>query len=249
MIASIAVGPNTVTITPPAGWALVRRTDQATGTSNSLCGVQTARGRSRAGELDWTFSPSNTGAAGGIQAFSAQIPPSSGERAEHRLGHLERDTERDHSPHHTMIITSHGIAAPASGRRPRHEPNQSMRPEQRRSRNELCAASAAGASGAKSATATVAGTGNAHILALRRVLGSFNAFETSTAAADYRVLKTKVAGTSASAAVAALNAAKVASRPLTSETMRSILDASDNSAATRQRLPLHVAVIPDSPRI
>jgi urease accessory protein UreH len=35
LIAAIAVKPNTATITPPSGWSLIRRTDQASATANS----------------------------------------------------------------------------------------------------------------------------------------------------------------------------------------------------------------------
>jgi len=74
LIASISVGPSTATITPPAGWTLVRRTDQATGTSNSLAVYKLLAGAAEPASYDWTFSPSNTGAAGGIQASSGANP-------------------------------------------------------------------------------------------------------------------------------------------------------------------------------
>src|SRR5207247_5544398 len=74
MIASISVGPSTVTITPPAGWTLVRRTDNASGTSNSLAVYKLLAGAAEPASYSWTFSPSNTGAAGGIMAFSGADP-------------------------------------------------------------------------------------------------------------------------------------------------------------------------------
>ena len=51
MVASVAFRPNTATVTPPAGWALVRRMDNAAGTGNSLADLRQARHRRRAGEL------------------------------------------------------------------------------------------------------------------------------------------------------------------------------------------------------
>ena len=74
MIASVAVGPSTVTITQPSGWNLVRRTDNANGTSNSLAVYSKLAGASEAASYDWTFSAGNTGAAGGIMAFSGADP-------------------------------------------------------------------------------------------------------------------------------------------------------------------------------
>ncbi|MEK7426241.1 MAG: hypothetical protein AAB131_20655, partial [Actinomycetota bacterium] len=69
MIAAIGVTPSSVTITPPSGWTLLRRTDNAGGVSNSLAVYTKA---AVAGELlsyYWTFSAAAT-AVGGIQAFA-----------------------------------------------------------------------------------------------------------------------------------------------------------------------------------
>jgi len=69
MIAAVAVRPSTATITAPAGWTLVRRTDNAGPTdSNSLAVYSRLAGASEPSNYAWTFSTS-TGAAGGIQAF------------------------------------------------------------------------------------------------------------------------------------------------------------------------------------
>jgi len=236
LIASIAVGPNTVTITPPAGWGLVRRTDNASGTSNSLAVYNKLAGAAEPASYDWTFSAGNTGAAGGIQAFSGADPTIEVENGQNTASGTSSATPSVTTALiNTMIITSHGIGSASTWTWPAGmtETVDATGGSAALETNYVLQA-AAGASGAKSATATVTGTGNAHILALRRVLGSFNAFETSTAAgAITGVLKTKVAGTSASAAVAALNAAKVAVATTYVGTMRvEILDASDNSAAT-----------------
>ena len=93
--------------------------------------------------------------------------------------------------------------------------------------------SAAGPSGAKSATASTQVAGNAHILALRRVLGAFSAFETTTAAGSTSgFIKTKIAGTTVGVDIAALNAAKTAVAPYYVGTMRiEVLDSHDDSGA------------------
>src|SRR2546422_2415642 len=95
----------------------------------------------------------------------------------------------------------------------------------------LQAAPASGVS--KTATSSSAGYGNAHILALRRVLGNFNAFETSTAAgATLGVIKTKVAGTSVSLATISKNAPNNAVATTFVGTVKiEVLNASDNSGA------------------
>src|SRR5438034_7682949 len=236
MIASISVGPSTVTITPPSGWALVRRMDQASGTSNSLAVYKLLAGAAEPASYDWTFSAGHTGAAGGIQAFSGADPTIEVENGQNTASGTSSATPSVTTALiNTMIITSHGIGSASTWTPPAGmaETVDATGGSAALETNYVLQA-AAGASGVKTATATVAGTGNAHIIALRRVLGSFNAFETSTAAgAITGVLKTKVAGTSASAAVAALNAAKVAVATTYVGTMRvEVLDASDNSAAT-----------------
>ncbi|HEY7192632.1 MAG TPA: hypothetical protein VH439_02745, partial [Gemmatimonadales bacterium] len=69
MIAAIAVRPSGATITAPAGWTLIRRTNQ--GATNSLAQA-TYRRVVAAGEpasYTWTLPNTHTGAAGGIIAF------------------------------------------------------------------------------------------------------------------------------------------------------------------------------------
>ncbi len=236
LIASISVGPSTVTITPPAGWALVRRMDQAGGTSNSLAVYKLLAGASEPASYDWTFSAGHTGAAGGIQAFSGADPviAIAEENGQNTSGTAHATPSVNATYSNTMIITSYGVGATSTWTMPAgmNETADAQGGSQAFEMNwVLQAAPASGIS--KTATSSSTGYGNAHILALRRVLGSFNAFETSTAAgAITGVIKTKLAGTSASAAVVALNAAKSAVATTYVGTMRvEILDASDNSAA------------------
>lgn len=70
MIASLGVRPSTAVITPPAGWALVRRINNgaAGGTSNSLAIYSKVAGSSEPANYSWTFNTS-LGSAGGIMSF------------------------------------------------------------------------------------------------------------------------------------------------------------------------------------
>ena len=69
MVASIAVRPNTATITAPSGWTLVRRTDNTNSNPNSLATYYKVAGSSEPTSYTWTLG-SSAGAAGGIQSFS-----------------------------------------------------------------------------------------------------------------------------------------------------------------------------------
>jgi hypothetical protein len=238
MIASISVGPSTATITPPAGWTLVRRTDQATGTSNSLAVYKLLAGAAEPASYDWTFSAGHTGAAGGIMAFSGADPvlveTDSGVNTASGTAHATPSLTT--GLYNTMIITSHSVgvstattwnypvgmteAVDANGGSAALEMNYVLQ-------------AVAGASGTKSATSSTTATGNAHILALRRVLGNFNAFETSTAAgATGGVIKTKIAGGTVTLATISKNAASNAVATTFVGTAKvEVLNASDNSGA------------------
>ena len=69
MVASIAFRPSTAVITPPAGWALIRRLDNAAGSANSLAVYGKVATISEPASYTWTFNTS-TGSAGGIQSFT-----------------------------------------------------------------------------------------------------------------------------------------------------------------------------------
>ena len=70
MIASVAIRPNSATVTPPSGWTLVRRTDSTSGTSNSLLVYRKVAGASEPGSYTWILDSGHTGAGGGIESFS-----------------------------------------------------------------------------------------------------------------------------------------------------------------------------------
>src|SRR6267378_6175458 len=72
MIASIAFGLDTPTITPPAGWTLIRRITSSSGSFYSMAIFWRAADASDAGVSSYTFTISNAanGWVGGIQSFS-----------------------------------------------------------------------------------------------------------------------------------------------------------------------------------
>src|SRR5437879_4318901 len=134
----------------------------------------------------------------------------------------------------TMIITAYGVGATSTWSQPAgmNETADAQGGSQAFEMNwVLQAAPASGIS--KTATSSSTGYGNAHILALRRVLGSFNAFETSTTAgATLGVIKTKLAGTSVSLATISKNAPNNAVATTFVGTVKiEVLNASDNSGA------------------
>src|SRR5947208_7081246 len=110
---------------------------------------------------------------------------------------------------------------------------------------------AAAASITKTATSSSAGYGNAHILVLRRVFGAFQAFETSTGAtAIGGVIKTKVAGTSISTAIVALNAPKNAVATYYIGTLKiEALDASNSSGAVDPNTGCNATWTPITPAV
>src|SRR5438552_1424220 len=69
IIASIGVRPSTATITPPAGWTLVRRINNASATANALAVYRKVAGAVEPGSYAWGVGGSSL-AVGGIQGFS-----------------------------------------------------------------------------------------------------------------------------------------------------------------------------------
>src|SRR5256885_2898043 len=114
---------------------------------------------------DWTFSPSNTGAAGGILAFSGADPAIEADGGQNTASGTAHATPSVTTAlPNTMIITSHGVGAASSTWTPPAGMTESVDATGGSAAVEMnyVLQGTAGASGAKSATATVAGTGNAH---------------------------------------------------------------------------------------
>jgi hypothetical protein len=260
MVAAITVRGADRSITPPPApfdWVEVRPpTDQTTGTANLQVFYVRAAGASEPTDYTWTLAAGNTGNVGGILSFSGvdttapivtnAIDASGGNLSSGTGGAITANSINTNvadtvavSAHSFVSTANWSAAAPAvedvdlaSRHVPRgdgislamyHYPAQAI----------------PGATGDKTATASNDfDTGIGQILALKPpppapAVGGFNAYETSTAAgAITGVIKTKIAGSTASVDMIALNAAKTAIATGFTGTVRvEVLNASDNSGA------------------
>ena len=177
MVASIAVRPSTATITAPAGWTLVRRTNNGAGVANSLATYWKVASASEPPSYTWNLS-SNTGAVGGIQSFSGAdianaVDVESGQTTASSTAHATPSVTTTVAD--VMLVTSHAYASAGTWTPPAGMTEAvdvaSLTPNNgagiSMSGNYVLQA-AAGATGTKTATATAAAdTGNAHIVALR----------------------------------------------------------------------------------
>ena len=181
MIASIAVRPNTATITEPAGWTLVRRIDNANANANSLAVYYKVAGGSEPANYTWTFSTS-TGSAGGIQTFSGvdttnPINVEAGQNTANGLTHATPSVTTTAA--NTMIVTSHGFTSsatwtPPAGMTEAFDAASLTVPATGGISIEgnYAIQTAAGATGTKTATASNnSDVGNTHILALNNPPG------------------------------------------------------------------------------
>jgi hypothetical protein len=225
MIASIGVTPSSVAVTPPAGWVLVNRRDNAAATSNSLLVYSRVAGGAEPSTYGWTVS-GNFMASGGIQSFSGvdtitPIDVQASQTTNSSLNHATPSVTTTVS--NTMLVTSHTFASAATWTPPAGMaegfdvtvPAANYATGQATEGNYVLQA-AAGATGAKTATASAnADRGNTHILALRRAVvpSSFNAFEqpagftcaTLPNATVTGPIRTKIAGTAYMLCVVALD--------------------------------------------
>ena len=116
LVASVAVQPYTASITPPAGWTLIRQTNQTTGNTNAQALYYKIAGASEPASYSWTFS-SSTGSAGGIMSFynvntTNPISTSNGTSTSSSLNHTAPTTYVSVS--NTMIVTAHSFASSAN---------------------------------------------------------------------------------------------------------------------------------------
>ena len=216
MIAAIGYQPNTLTITPPAGWTLVGSSTNAAATANSLAVYQRIAGAAEPGAYQWTFSGGAlTYAAGGIQTFSGvdttvPIDVSNGAATASALTHATPSVNTTGA--NTMIVTAHTFASSATWTPPAGMTEAYDRPipvaagaAGQSIEGSFVAQAAAGATGTKTATASGnADRGNTYILALRAaavntVPSRFNACESSSCTPvatplTYASLYTKLAG-------------------------------------------------------
>lgn len=116
MVASIGLSSanaGTTTITAPIGWTLVRRTNQTTGSDNSLATYWKAAGAAEPASYAWTFSTS-TGSAGGIASFtgvdtSAPIDAQNGQVTASATTHVAPTVTTTST--NDMVITAHTMAS------------------------------------------------------------------------------------------------------------------------------------------
>src|SRR2546425_867884 len=230
----LVTGVQTCALPISSGWALVRpRMDNTNGTSNSLAVYKVLGGPWAPGSYHWSFPAGKPGAAGGIMAFSGADPAIDVENGQNTASGTSHATPSVTTAfNNTMLITSPGVGAatttwtPPSGMSEQVDANGGSAALEM---NYLPQA-ASGSTGVRTAPSSTSGTGNAHILVLRRVFGAFNAFETTTGATIGGVIKTKIAGTTINVAIIALNAPKTAVATYYIGTMKiEALDASNSS--------------------
>jgi hypothetical protein len=177
MIASIAVRPDIATITPPAGWTLVRRIDNASANANSLAIYWKVAGASEPASYSWTFSTS-TGSAGGIRAFfgvdtANPIDVENGQSTPAGLSHETPSVTTTVA--NAMVVTSHAFSSsatwtPPAGMTEAFDVASEAVPNTAGISIEgnYAIQTAAGATGTKTATASNdVDVGNTHILALK----------------------------------------------------------------------------------
>jgi len=116
MLAAVAVRPNTAVITPPGGWTLVRRQDNAATNANSLAVYRRVALVNEPADHSWTLSTS-TGAAGGIAAFcgvdtSTAIDVDAGQTTGSGLSHAAPSVTTTVTD--TMLFTAHAFASAAT---------------------------------------------------------------------------------------------------------------------------------------
>ena len=215
MVASIAVQPSTIVITPPAGWTLVRNNTQAAGSSSRMATYYRVATAGEPASYVWTFSgAASTGAAGGIMSFSGvntatPIDAENGNTTASSLTHTANAVTTVSG--NTMLVgsfefTSTPTAANWTSNMTTNAVDQGSVAGPSNAGIRLLMAyetrAATGTTGTRTATASgvTADTGLAYLLALRPAVlvivpGNFNAFETGTAAgATTGVIRTKVAG-------------------------------------------------------
>ena len=186
MIASIAVRPSGTAITAPAGWTLVRQTVQNNGDSNVLATYSRVAVVGEPADHTWSFAPSAiSGAAGGILSFSGvdlgnPVDAEGGNTTPSGFVHAANGITSTVA--NTMLVSAHEFASsttftPPAGMTEAVDRASLPVPNTPGIALEMNyqAQAAAGATGAKSATAASTGTdasfGAAHLLALRPFTG------------------------------------------------------------------------------
>ena len=189
MVASVAVTPSETIITPPAGWTLVRQTTQPSGDSMKLV---TYLRKATAGEpasYTWIFTGATfTGAVGGMMSLigvdnADPIDVETGAATNSGFTHTAPSVTTTRK---TVLISSHAFTSvtgdwtPPSGMTEAIDGTSQARPDTggvslQMNYQPLCATGATGdRTATASATATDAGVGAAHLMALRADGATFN---------------------------------------------------------------------------
>jgi len=177
MVAAVGFRPNTALLTPPAGWTLVRRIDNNTGSANSLAIYRRFASTTEPAGYSWTLDTS-TGSAGGIQSFAGVDPTNP---VDVEAGAVTANNTQHAAPSVTttaandMIVTTHSFASgatwtPPTGMTEAFDISSNAVPDALGISVEgnYVLQAAAGLTGTKIATASNdTDTGNTHTLALR----------------------------------------------------------------------------------
>ena len=176
LIASIGLTPSSVAITPPAGWTLVRRTDNAGPTSNSMAVYSRVAGASEPASYAWGVSGASF-TVGGVQAFTGvdtatPIDVENGQSTASATTHATPGVTT--SLANTLVVTSHAFASSRTWTPPSGMTESFDRPSGANSATGMSIEgnrglqAVAGVTGTKTATAAGnADAGNTHILALK----------------------------------------------------------------------------------
>ena len=234
LVASIAVTPSSVAITPPSGWTLVRRVDNAGPTSNSLAVYYKAAVAGEPASYAWGVSGAAF-AVGGVQAFTGidtanPVLVENGQATASSTTHATPSITTSVS--NAMLVASHAFASSRTWTPPSGMSESFDRPSGANSATGLSIEgsrvlqAAAAASGAKSATAAGdADAGNAHLLALRP--------------ASANLVITKPAGTAAGDVLIAAIAFNNSSGAITPPSGWTLVRRMDNAATTANSLAVY----------
>jgi RHS repeat-associated protein len=176
LIASIALTPSTVAITPPSGWVLIRRSDNAGPTSNSLAVYYKVVVGTEPSSYPWGVSGASF-TVGGIQAFTGvdtttPIDVENGQTTPSATTHAAPSVTTTTA--NTMVVTSHAFASSRQWTPPTGMTESFDKPSGSNNATGMgiegtrVLLAVAGATGVKTATASGdADAGNTHILALK----------------------------------------------------------------------------------
>ncbi len=119
LIASIAVAPSSATIAPPSGWTLVRRTDNAGPSSNSLAVYYKVALAGEPASYAWGIGGASF-AVGGVQGFTGidttnPIHIENGQATASSLTHATPSISTTLA--NAMVVASHAFIGSASGQR------------------------------------------------------------------------------------------------------------------------------------